>query len=86
MLPKTDKLAQEMCEQQEGTGTTINMDSYYTYIITAIYLKQRKIYCRGTIQCTRKYLPKSILFTAKEARELPRGYMLYAQHCGSGMN
>jgi hypothetical protein len=25
MLPKTDKLAQEMCEQQEGTGTTINM-------------------------------------------------------------
>jgi hypothetical protein len=67
-----------MCADLEGSGATVNMDNYYISATTAIQLKERKIYCRGTIRSTRKYLPKSILFSNAETQQLPRGYTWYA--------
>jgi len=58
-------------------GVTVNCDNMYTSITTAISLaKDRKkpIFMRGTLRARRKFVPKSILFTAKESRTLPRGY------------
>jgi hypothetical protein len=43
----------------------------------AMRLRQHGVFCRGTICSSRKYVPKSILFTSSEVRELPRG----TQHC-----
>jgi hypothetical protein len=74
-LTKTDRLTTKMCEYIVGTGATVNMVNYYMSATTAIHLKQRQIYCRGTIRSTRKFLPKSILFTSSEARQLPRGHV-----------
>jgi hypothetical protein len=36
------------------------------------------VYCRGTIQSNRKFVPKSTLFIPAEARSLPRGTIRYA--------
>ncbi len=39
----------------------------------ALKLKENGVFCRGTIRSTRRLLPKSILFTPSEVRQLPRG-------------
>jgi hypothetical protein len=65
-LPKLDQLTLGMCADLEGSGATVNMYNYYMSATTAIHLKERKIYCRGTIRLMRKYLPKNILFSNAE--------------------
>ncbi len=39
----------------------------------AIRLRENGVYCIGTIRSSRKFIPKSILFTPAEVREMPRG-------------
>jgi hypothetical protein len=36
-------------------------------------LREKGVFCRGTIRTNRKLFPKSILFTSAEARAMPRG-------------
>jgi hypothetical protein len=40
--------------------------------VCAAHLQSKKVYCRGTIRSSRKFVPKSTLFTPSEARSLPR--------------
>jgi hypothetical protein len=51
----------------------VNMDNYYMSKTAAINLKNNGVYCRGTIRTNRKFLPKSVLFTASEGRNFSRG-------------
>ncbi len=39
----------------------------------AIHLHENGISCRGTIVSSRKIMPKSILFSLAEVKEMPRG-------------
>jgi hypothetical protein len=72
-VTKTDKLTSEMCSILHGSGAVVNMDNYYMSTTAAIYLKNNGVYCRGTIRTNQKFLPKSVLFTASEARNFSRG-------------
>jgi hypothetical protein len=73
VVNQTDKLTLDMCKIVRGTGATINMDNYYMSPMRAVNLWKKQIFCCGMICCNRKFLPKSVLFTSKEARELERG-------------
>jgi C1A family cysteine protease len=72
-INKTDKLTSEMCNILQGTGATVNMDNYYMSTTAAIHLKEKGVLCRGTIRTNRKFIPKSVLFMAKECRSNERG-------------
>jgi Transposase IS4 len=78
MITKTEKLTMDMCRILRGMGATVNMDNYYMSPITAINLKDKGIFCRGTLRSSRKLVPKSIQFTSAETRDLPRGHCRYA--------
>jgi hypothetical protein len=39
----------------------------------ALKLEENCVFCHGTIRSTRRFLPKNILFTPSEVRQLPRG-------------
>jgi hypothetical protein len=67
-----------MCKVLYNSGSTVNMDNYYMSTTCALHLKNNGVYCRGTIQSNRKFVPKSTLFTPAEARSLPRGTIRYA--------
>jgi hypothetical protein len=71
-INRTDKLTMTMCRQLYNSGTTVNMDNYYMSTVCAAHLQSKKVYCRGTIRSSRKFVPKSTLFTPSEARSLPR--------------
>ena len=75
MVNKIDKLTLEMCENLYNSGVTVNMDNYYMSTICAMHLRNKGVYCRGTIRSSRKFVPKSILLTSTEARTMPRGTM-----------
>jgi hypothetical protein len=49
------------------------MDNYYMSVTCAIHLHENGVFCRGTIHSSRKFIPKSILFTPTEVREMSRG-------------
>jgi len=51
----------------------VNMDNYYISTTVAINLKNNGVYYRFTIRMNRMFLPKSVLFTASEARNFSRG-------------
>jgi hypothetical protein len=68
-----DNLTSEMCNILQGTGAVVNMDNYYMSTTAAIHLKEKGILCRGTIRTNRKFVPKSVLFMAKECRSNERG-------------
>jgi hypothetical protein len=70
-VTKIDALTLEMCKPLFGTGCVVNMDNYY------MKLRANGVLCHGTIRLSRKFVPKSILFTPTEVRLLPRG----TQHC-----
>jgi hypothetical protein len=72
-INKTDKLTLKMCKPLYKSGTTVNMDNYYMTTVCAAHLRHNKVYCRGTIRSSHKFVPKSTLFTSTEARTLPRG-------------
>jgi hypothetical protein len=73
MVNKIDQLTLSMCETFYKSGATINMDNYYMSTVCAARLRSKGVYCRGTIQSSRKFVPKSILYTPSEVRTLPRG-------------
>jgi hypothetical protein len=72
-LTKLDHLTSDMCKMLYNSGGTVNMDNYYMSTTCAKHLKKNGVYCRGTLCSNRKFVPKSTLFTASEARTLPRG-------------
>jgi hypothetical protein len=73
MVTRTDKLTLDMCKVVRGTGAMINMDNFYMSPMCAVNLQNKLNFCRGTFCCNRWFLPKSVLFTSKEAREIERG-------------
>ncbi len=78
LITKTEKLTMDMCKILSGMGATVNMDNYYMSPATAVHLKQKEIFCRGTLRSTRRLVPKSILFSSSETKSLPRGFTRYA--------
>jgi hypothetical protein len=56
----------------------VNMDNYYMSTTTAIKLREKVVFCRGTIRSNRKLLPKSVLLTATNAKGLGRGHSVCA--------
>ena len=72
-INKTDKLTMSICKQLYNSGTTVNMDNYYMSTTCAAHLRSKKVYCRGTIRSSRKFVPRSTLFTSAESWSLPRG-------------
>jgi hypothetical protein len=72
-LTNLDHLTSDMCKMLYNSGCTVNMDNYYNSKTCAMHLKNNGVYCRGTIHSNHKFVPKSTLFTASEARTLPRG-------------
>ncbi len=72
-INKTDQLTLSMCKELFNSGATVNRDNYYMSTICAAHLRNKGVYCRGTICSSRKFVPKSILFTPAEVRVLPRG-------------
>lgn len=78
LITKTEKLTMDMCKINSGMGATVNMDNYYMSPATAVHLKQKEIFCRGTFRSTRRLVPKSILFSSSETKSLPRGFTRYA--------
>jgi hypothetical protein len=64
MMTKTDKLTMEMCSILTGTGASVKVDNYFMSTTTAIRLKENKIYCRGTIRSSRRFVPKSVIYNA----------------------
>ncbi len=72
-INKLDNLTLQLCRPFCGSGTTINMDNYYMSTTCAMKLRENGVFCRGTICCSRKFVPKGIQFTTAEARTLPRG-------------
>jgi len=77
-LTKLDHLTSDMCKMLYNTGLTINMDNYYMSTTCALHLKNNGVYCRGTICSNQKFVPKSTLFMASEARSLPCESIRYA--------
>jgi len=77
-LTKLDHLTSDMCKMLYNSGGTVNMDNYYMSTTCAKHLKKNGVYCRGTLCSNRKFVPKSTLFTASEARTLPRGSIWFA--------
>jgi len=71
--PKIDAIVKD-CTKHLRPGTTINLDNYYTSIATAVSLRKKQIYIRGTLRSNRKFIPKKILLTKTEARQCIRGY------------
>ena len=72
-VSKIDSITLDMCKPLFNTGATVNMDNYYTSVKSALKLKENGVFCRGTIRSSRKFVPKSILFTSSEVKQLPRG-------------
>ena len=72
-VTKIDALTLEMCRPLFTTGSVVNMDNYYMSTTCAMKLRVNGVFCRGTIRSSRKFVPKSILFTPAEVRQLPRG-------------
>ena len=72
-VTKIDALTLEMCKSLFNTGSVVNMDNYYMSTTCAMKLRANGVFCRGTIRSSRKFVPKSILFTPAEVRQLPRG-------------
>ncbi len=72
-VSKIDALTLQMCNGLFQSGCAINMDNYYMSNTCAIRLLEKGVFCRGIIQSSRKFVPKSILFTRAEANKLPRG-------------
>ena len=72
-IGKLDNLTVQLCRPFFGSGCTINMDNYYMSPSCAIRLRDHGVFCRGTIRTARKFVPRSILFSASELRTLPRG-------------
>jgi hypothetical protein len=73
MMNKTDKLTLEMCMMLNGSGLVVNMDNYYMLATTAMDLRKHNIYCHQTVRSKKKLIPKSVLCSSREYRELPRG-------------
>ncbi len=73
IVSKIDALTLNMCNGLYNHGCTVNMDNYYMSTTCAIRLRQSGVLCRGTIRSSRKFVPKSILFSRSEVRTLPRG-------------
>ncbi len=76
-VTKIDALTLEMCRPLFTTGSVVNMDNYYMSTTCAMKLRANGVFCRGTIRSSRKFVPKSILFTPAEVRQLPRGMQRY---------
>jgi len=72
-LNKLDNLTLQLCKPFFNSGCTVNMDNNYMSTTCAIKLREKGVFCRGTIRSNRKFVPKSIFFTPTEARTLPRG-------------
>jgi hypothetical protein len=72
-INKTDKLTLSICDFMYNFGVTVNMDNYYMSTIFAAHLRGKGVFCRGTICFSRKFVPKSVLFSSAEVRTLPRG-------------
>lgn len=84
-MNKIDTLTLEMCRPLYNTWSTVNMDNYYMSATCAVHLLQKGVYCRGTIRSSRKFVPKSVLFTSSEVRSLPRGTHRYAVNAEHNM-
>jgi hypothetical protein len=72
-ISKLDSLTLSMCSGLFNSGCTVNMDNYYMSTTCALRLQQNGVLCRGTIRSSRKFVPKSILFTCADIKKLPRG-------------
>jgi hypothetical protein len=72
-MTKIDALTSEMCRPLFRMWSVINMDNYYRSATFAVKLRAKGVLCHGTIQSSRKLVPKSILFTTNEVRQLPGG-------------
>jgi len=84
-INKIDTLTLEMCRPIYGTWSTVNMDNYYMLATCAMHLRQKGVYCRGTIRSSRKFIPKSILYSSAEVKSLPRGAHRYAVNTEHGL-
>jgi hypothetical protein len=73
MLNKLDNATLQMFRPLYQSRTTINMDNYYMSTTCAMKLRQHGVFCRETIRSSKKFVPKTILFTPSEVRTLPRG-------------
>ncbi len=73
MISKLDHLVRGMCSSLNGTFSTVNMDNYYTSTTCAANLHRNGVLCQGTIRSSRKFVPKSILFSSSETRIVKRG-------------
>jgi hypothetical protein len=62
-VSKIDYLTMNMCSGLHNSGCTVNMGNYYVSTTCAIRLRQKGVFCRGTIHLSRKFVPKSILFS-----------------------
>jgi len=57
----------DMCKNL-SSGTIVNTDNYYTSVDACIELKKKHgILYRGTVRTNRKFIPKKVLLTKKEA-------------------
>jgi hypothetical protein len=72
-LNKQDNQTLQLCSPLFNSGCTVNMDNYFMSMTVAMKLREKGVFCRGTIRTNRKLFPKSILFTSAEARAMPRG-------------
>jgi len=72
-LTKIDTLTLEMCKPLFGTGCVVTMDNYYMSTTCAMKLRANGVLCHGAIRSSRKFVPKSLLFTTTEVHQLPRG-------------
>ncbi len=67
-----------VCKILTGMGATVSMVNYYMPPVTATNLKDKDIFCKGTLRSSGEPVPKSILFTSTDSKDLPRGYSRYA--------
>jgi hypothetical protein len=63
----------------------VNMDNYYMSTTWAIRLLQKGVFCLGTIRSSRKFVPRSILFTLADVQKLPRGTQCVAVNRDNNM-
>ena len=49
------------------------MDNWYTSVQLATTLKQRGLYCRGTLRANRAHTPTAAIFTKGDIKSYPRG-------------
>jgi Transposase IS4 len=49
MVSKIDNLTLQICKGLYNTGSTINIDNYYMSTTCAIRLREKGVFCRGTI-------------------------------------